>query len=352
MAGRATCPCGRCSTRRSRPPGPRVCGPAGRGRRRPPPRPERPGRRRAAGSGAQYAPPHDRTRPLRRDRPRVQSRAIFGAAALGERLQARRRPHARAAARARHQPHRRRRELRRRRAAHRDVAAAPRGRVLRGDEDRRAHLPRRARGDPPLARPPRRRPRRLDPAAQPRRRDRVGDGARRRRRARGGDRGARGRARALHRRHRPRPVGARDAPAQPRALPVRLRAAARTTTSRCRTRATPRRSRRSPRVCAGAQRRAADDQEPRVAPLGRPRRDRRDLVRAAARAGRHRPRRRTGCSDGPRSSCSPPATSRSCRGCSTPRSASSDGRPTSRWPSSPSGGISRRCSSEGRGSTL
>ena len=126
------------------------------------------------------------------------------------------------------------------------LAAPPRGRVLRRHQDRRAHLPRRARGDPPLARPPRRRPGRLDPAAQPRRRHRVGDRARRRRRARGGDRGARGGARAVHRRDRPRPVGARDAPAQPRALRLRLRARARTTTCRCRTRATPRRSRRSP----------------------------------------------------------------------------------------------------------
>ena len=38
-----------------------------------------------------------------------------------------------------------------------------------------------------------------------------------------------------------------------------------------------------------AQRRAADDQEPGLAALGRPRRDRRHLVRAAARAGGHRP---------------------------------------------------------------
>ena len=84
----------------------------------------------------------------------------------------------------------------------------------------------RARGDPPLARAPRRRPGRLDPAAQPRRRLEWEIGARRRRRPRGGGRGARGGPRALHRRHRPRPLGRGDAPAQPRALPVRLRAAA------------------------------------------------------------------------------------------------------------------------------
>ena len=130
------------------------------------------------------------------------------------------------------------------------MAAAPPRHVLPGDQDRRAHLPRRARGDPPLAGPAGRRPRRLDPAAQPGRRDRVGHRAERRRRAGGGGRGARGGAGALHRRHRPRPVGAGDAPAQPGALRLRLRPRCPTTTCRCRTRATPRRSRRWPRVCA------------------------------------------------------------------------------------------------------
>ena len=64
----------------------------------------------------------------------------------------------------------------------------------------------RARADPPLARPARRRPRRPDPAAQPGRRDEWETALARRRRARGRDRGARRRARALHRRHRPRPA--------------------------------------------------------------------------------------------------------------------------------------------------
>ena len=125
-----------------------------------------------------------------------------------QRLQARRRPSARAAARARHQPHRRRRQLRRRRAADRAVAAPAPGEFFVATKTGERTYARRARGDPPLARPPRRRPGRLDPAAQPRRRDRVGDRARRRRRARGGDRGARRGPRALHRRDRPRPVGA------------------------------------------------------------------------------------------------------------------------------------------------
>ena len=57
-------------------------------------------------------------------------------------------------------------------------------------------------------------------------------GARAGRGARGADRGARARPRALHRRHRPRHARRGDAPRQPRALPLRLGAAARTT-SRC-----------------------------------------------------------------------------------------------------------------------
>ena len=252
------------------------------------------------------------------------SRTIFGAAALGSVSKQDADRTLETAARARHQPHRRRGELRRRRAAHRVVAAAPRGRVLPGHEDRRADLPRRARGDPPLARPPRRRPRRLDPAAQPRRRDRVGDRARRRRRARGGDRGARGGARALHRRHRPRPVDPRDAPAQPRALPVRLRAVP--------VQLRPDAGRALRRDVRGAG--DASAQERNVAlqtikSLASRRWDGRaatavDLVRAAARAARHRPRGALGARPARGRSCSPPATSRSCRGCSTRRSASSE----------------------------
>ena len=85
-----------------------------------------------------------------------------------------------------------------------------------------------------------------------------------------------------------------------------------------------------------AQRRAADDQEPRLAAAGTAATAHRlDLVRAAARAGRHRPRRALGARPPGGRSCSPPATSRSCRGCSTRPSASRSARPTSRWPSSP-----------------
>ena len=100
------------------------------------------------------------------------TRTIFGAAALGSR---RRRPSAdrdaRAAARARRQPHRHRRVVRRLRAAARAVAArASRDRFFlatkTGERDARAG----ARGDPPLARAARRRPRRPAAAAQPRRR--------------------------------------------------------------------------------------------------------------------------------------------------------------------------------------
>ena len=61
-------------------------------------------------------------------------------------------------------------------------------------------------------------------------------------------------------------------------------------------------------TCARAQRRPADDQEPRLPPVGGPRDDRLDLVRAAARPGRHRPRGQLGAGRRRRSSCSPPAT--------------------------------------------
>ena len=266
------------------------------------------------------------------------SRVIFGAAALGKRLQGRRRPGARAAARARHQPHRRRRELRRRRAAHRDVAAAQPRHVLPGHEDRRAHLPRRARGDPPLARPPRRRPGGLDPAAQPGRRDRVGHRAGRRRRPRGGDRGARGGPRALHRRHRPRPVGARDAPAQPGAL-------RRSTPCCCPYNYV---QMQDPRYAETFEALAAVCAERNVAlqtikSLAWRRWDgraahRRDLVRAAARAGRHRPRRALGA----RPARGVPAHHRRRRdpapAARRGRAVRRSDRPTSRWPSWPSGG--------------
>ena len=175
------------------------------------------------------------------------SRVIFGAAALGSVVQGRRRPGARRPARARRQPHRRGR-----RATGTPSCASRRGCSATPDtfflatKTGRADLPRRAGGDPALARPARRRPGRLDPAAQPGRRHRVGHRAERGRRPGGGDRGARGGPRPVHRRHRARPVGARDAPAQPGALRLRLGARARTTTCRCRTRATPRRSRRWP----------------------------------------------------------------------------------------------------------
>ena len=131
------------------------------------------------------------------------SRVIFGAAALGARLQGGRRPHARAAARARHQPHRRRRQLRRRGAADRHLAQREHEFFVATKTGERTYAAA-ARGDPPLARAARRRPRRLDPAAQPRRRDRVGHRAQPRRRAGGLHRGARGGPGALHRRHRPR----------------------------------------------------------------------------------------------------------------------------------------------------
>ena len=222
---------------------------------------------------------------------------------------------------------------------------AARGRVLRRHQDRRARLRGRARGDPPLARPARRRPGRPDPAAQPRRRGRLGDRARRRRRAGGRDRGARRGARALHRRHRPRPLGAGDARAQPRALPVRLGALP----LQLRPDARPALRRDvggAGHDVRGAQRRAPDDQEPRARGRGTgataPRRP--GTSRCASRPTSTS--RRTGCSAGPGYSSSPRATSRSCRACSTRPSASSRAPRTSRWPRSPR--ASSRCSSKPR----
>ena len=95
----------------------------------------------------------------------------------------------------------------------------------------------------------------------------------------------------------------------------------------------------------GAQRGAADDQEPRVAALGRPRRDRRHVVRAAARAAGHRPRGALG----PRAARRVPAHRRRRR--APPARARRRGalraatRPTRRWRSSPAGATWPRCSS-------
>ena len=121
------------------------------------------------------------------------SRVIFGAAALGDVSKADADRTLERAARARHQPHRRRRQLRRRGAADRHLADASTGRSSSPPRPGERTYAAARGGDPPLARPARRRPRRLDPAAQPRRRDRVGHRAQPRRRARGVRRGARGR---------------------------------------------------------------------------------------------------------------------------------------------------------------
>ena len=180
-------------------------------------------------------------------------------------------------------------------------------------------------GDPPLARAARRRPLRLDPAPQPRRRDRVGHRAQRRRRAGGGDRGPR------------RRPGARSSASPATGSRCRrcTRAAssgststaccARTTTCRCRTRATRRRSTswraRAPSATSRCRRsRASRGRRGRAASTPR----RRGTSRSPSSARSTSPS--TGCSATRRRSCSPPATSRSCRGCSTPPSATRRGR--------------------------
>ena len=133
-----------------------------------------------------------------------------------------------------------------------------------------------------------------------------------------------------------------DAPAQPRALPVRLGARCPTTTSRCRTSAMPPTFEALAAVCARARRRRADDQGDRARAVGRPRADGADVVRAADRAGRHRPCGALGARARRASSSTPSATSRCCRRHSTQRAATSPGRPTRPWTSSPNGGGSFR----------
>ena len=95
---------------------------------------------------------------------------------------------------------------------------------------------------------------------------------------------------------------------------------ARTTSSRCRTRATRRRSTSCRATVRRARRRAADHQEPRPRAVGGPRAHRGDLVRAAHRAGRHRPRRPLGARQ-PAGVLLTTGDSTCCRSCSTPRSA-------------------------------
>ena len=221
-----------------------------------------------------------------------------------------------------------------------------RARVLPRHQDRRAHLRRGARADPPLARPARRRPRRLDPAPQPRRRDRVGHRAGRRRRA--GGAASRRATRAWCASSASPATGSRcrRCTSAASSASTSTPCCARTTTSRCRTTRYARDVRGARRAVRRARRRAADDQEPRPRAVGGPRADRVDLVRAADRAGRHRPGRRTGCSATRRSSCSPPATSTCCRSCSTRPSRFTERPPTTRrWArcSSP------RCSPSGYG---
>ena len=81
-------------------------------------------------------------------------------------------------------------------------------------------------------------------------------------------RGARRRARALHRRHGPRHARRRDAPAQPRALRLRLGAPALQPDDDARRRTTPRDFERAARALRRARRRRADDQVDRARAAG------------------------------------------------------------------------------------
>ena len=154
------------------------------------------------------------------------SRVIFGARrALGD-TAARGRRRTAAAAGARDQPHRHRCELRRRRAAAGALDARAPSRFFLATKTEERSYARGARADSPLAGAARGRPGRPHPAPLPRAPGRMGRGDGRGRGPARRGRGARRGTRPLHRRHRPRAHDRRDAPAQPRAVRVRLGVAA------------------------------------------------------------------------------------------------------------------------------
>ena len=184
-------------------------------------------------------------------------------------------------------------------------------------QDRRAHRATGARGElRALARAARRRPGRPDPAAQPGRRATSGQTAL----GPGGALEALVEARdagpgALHRRHRPRHARRRDAPPQPRALPVRLGAAAVQLHDDARRRTTRADFEALLARVRGARRRGADDQVGRPPALAaRTTRAPLQLVRAAARPRRASAAPCTSCSAGPGCSSTRRATRRCCRG--------------------------------------
>ena len=173
--------------------------------------------------------------------------------------------------------------------------------------------------------------------------------------------GARRGARALHRRDRSRAAHRRDAPAQPRAVRLRLGAVARTTSRCCQRARLPRRrrgacsscapnatspcrrSRRSPGV---AGRRTPEQRFSWYEPLDRSRRDRpRRALRARRRAGvpqhhqrrppaaAHRRRRRRRRSTArPTTRCSPTTRRSASHRCSTAPSSSESDRAVARQP--------------------
>ena len=208
------------------------------------------------------------------------------------------------------------------------IARGSGARVLPGDQDRRAHLRRRARPDPALAGAAAGRSRRLDPAPQPGRRDRVG--------------------------HALGPGGALEACIEAReeglvrfigvtghglSVPEMHQRSlerfafdsccARTATCRCGP-ALRGDVRRAGGALRRAQRRGADDQEPHPRAVGGREHTAATWYEPLHRPGRHRPAPCTGCSATRRSS-SHRRRRRCCRSCSTPPRASGPAAPTRRW---------------------
>ena len=176
-------------------------------------------------------------------------------------------PRPRGPPRARGEPHRHRRPLRRRGAPHRALDARTPAGLLPRDEDRRAHLRRRPRRDPPFPRPAPGRRGRPPPAPFPRPPRRLGDRDGGGRGPRGGDRSARARPHPLHRGDRARVDHRLDAPEEPRALRLRLGAPPLELRD-ARERALSQGVRGGARALGEARRRGADDQVDRARPVG------------------------------------------------------------------------------------
>ena len=222
---------------------------------------------RATPSAGRLRSRRDHPRLVRPDRPPEHARHLRGGCfGVDEPGAGGRRPRHRA--RVRGQPPRHGGRLRRLRAPAGAVAGRPPPRLLPRHQDGRAHSRRRPRRPRALAPTPRRRPRRSHPAAQPGRGGRVGGGPRPGRRRRGPGPGEGRGVDPVHRRHRPRDAHRSDAPAQPRALRLRLGPAALQLHTAAR-HGVPGRRRGRPRHVRRAERRRADHQGRRPPPLAR-----------------------------------------------------------------------------------